>query len=132
MSREPNKSSRSGPKTNSGEPAKNAVRGSKPKYKNEVFEALHRSASVLHRVGAMDALTMRNFDETCIERPTVWSKTKVRQLRLRYQMSQPVFAAYLNSTPSTIAQWESGAKRPSSIAAKLLQVLAKHGPDILR
>jgi putative transcriptional regulator len=103
-----------------------------PKYKGDVFEALHSSASALHRVGAMDDQTMRNFDVACIESPAPWSKTKVRKLRKQYHMSQPVFAAHLNSTPSTIAQWESGAKRPSKIAAKLLQVLAKHGPDILR
>lgn len=132
MSREEAKPSRSGLSSKVDGPAKSSLRSSKPRYKNDVFEALHRSASALHHAGAMDALTMRNFDETCIERPAVWSKTKVRQLRLRYQMSQPVFAAYLNSTPSTIAQWESGAKRPSRIAAKLLQVFAKHGPDILR
>jgi putative transcriptional regulator len=102
------------------------------KYKNEVTEALHRSASALHRVGAMDGQTMRNFDVTCIERPARWDKTRVRKLRLRLHMSQPILAAYLNSTPSTVAQWESGAKRPSGIAAKLLHVLAKHGPDVLK
>lgn len=112
--------------------SKVVVKRSASKYKGDVFEALHRSASALHRVGAMDAQTMRNFDVACIESPASWNKTKVRALRHRYHMSQPVFAAHLNSTPSTIAQWESGAKRPSKIAAKLLQVLAKHGPDILR
>ena len=102
------------------------------KFKSEVFEALHRSASALRSVGAMDAQTMRNFDVACIETPTAWNKSKVRELRKKYQMSQPVLAAHLNSTPSTIAQWESGAKQPSKIAAKLLQVLAKHGPEVLR
>ena len=102
------------------------------KYKSDVFEALHRSATALHRVGAMDGQTMRNFDVACIERPSRWDKARIRQLRLRLHMSQPVLAAYLNSAPSTVAQWESGAKRPSGIAAKLLQVLAKHGPDVLK
>lgn len=107
-------------------------RTAKTKYKSDVMEALHRSASALHRVGALDSQTMRNFDVACIERPARWDKTRVRQLRLRLHMSQPVLAAYLNSTPSTVAQWESGAKRPSGIAAKLLHVLAKHGPDVLK
>lgn len=107
-------------------------RTAKTKYKNDVMEALHRSAAALHRVGAMDAQTMRNFDVACIERPARWDKARVRQLRQRLHMSQPVLAAYLNSTPSTVAQWESGAKRPSGIAAKLLHVLAKHGPDVLK
>src|SRR5437867_9941616 len=111
---------------------RSTARRSVPKYKGDVFEALHRSASALHRVGAMDVQTMRNFDVACIRPPKNWTKTRVRQLRKRYHMSQPVFAAHINSTPSTVAQWESGAKQPSNIAAKLLQIFDKHGPDILR
>ena len=102
------------------------------RYKNPVSEALHRSATALHTVGALDAQTLRNFDISCIEPPAAWDKKKIQRLRHRFQMSQPVFAAYLNSTPSTVAQWESGAKRPSNIAAKLLHVFAKHGPEYLR
>lgn len=105
---------------------------SKKTYKSEVFEALHRSASALNKVGAMDSQTLRNFDVACIGKPPTWSKSKIQRLRMKNRMSQPVFAAYLNSTPSTIAQWESGAKRPSNIAAKLLQVLEKYGPEVLR
>lgn len=108
------------------------VKKTTPRYKGAVFEALHRSASALHEVGAMDPQTMRNFDIACIEPPADWDKKKIQRLRQRFSMSQPVFAAYLNSTPSTIAQWESGAKRPSNIAAKLLHVFAKHGPEFLR
>ena len=104
----------------------------KATFKSDVFEALHSSASALHRVGAMDAQTMRNFDVACIEPAGVWSKRKIQLLRKRYSMSQPVFAAYLNSTPSTVAQWERGAKHPSRFAAKLLYVLEKHGPEVLK
>lgn len=106
-------------------------RGGTARYKDDVFEALHRSAKALHEVGAIDSQTMRNFDVACIEPPASWDKVRVRRLRRRFRMSQPVFAAYLNSAPSTVAQWESGAKRPSGIAAKLLHILSKHGPDIL-
>ncbi len=102
------------------------------RYKDDVSEALHRSASALHGVGALDPQTMRNFDLACIEAPAAWDKQKIQRLRHRFHMSQPVFAAYLNSTPSTVAQWESGAKRPSNIAAKLLQVFEKHGPEYLK
>jgi len=113
-------------------PPRASAKKSSRRYKSMVFEALHRSASALHDVGALDPQTMRNFDIACIEPPADWDKKKIQRLRHRFSMSQPVFAAYLNSTPSTIAQWESGAKRPSNIAAKLLHVFAKHGPEFLR
>jgi putative transcriptional regulator len=124
--------SRSTTKVRSASSRRPSARSTSTKYKGEVFQALHRSASALRRVGAMSAQTMRTFDVTCIEQPGVWTKAEVRALRERHGMSQPVFAAYLNSTPSTVAQWESGAKRPSKIAAKLLQVFAKHGPETLK
>src|SRR5262245_54808883 len=60
-----------------------------PRYKNDAFEALRRSASALHEVGAMDVQTMRNFDAACIESPGVWSKKKIQLLRQRFGMSQP-------------------------------------------
>ena len=120
------------PRSSASSRGRSARSASTKKYKSEVFEAVHRSASALHRVGAMSAQTMRTFDVACIESPGVWTKARVRALREQHNMSQPVFAAYLNSTPSTVAQWESGAKRPSKIASKLLQVLDKHGPEVLR
>jgi DNA-binding transcriptional regulator YiaG len=46
-------------------------------------------------------------------------------------VSQPVFARYLNTSASTVQKWESGAKRPSGMALKLLAVVEKHGLKVL-
>ncbi|WP_232369649.1 helix-turn-helix domain-containing protein [Alteromonas sp. KC3] len=46
-------------------------------------------------------------------------------------MSQAVFAAYLNTTPSTVRQWEQGAKRPRGTSLKLLNLVAQKGLEIL-
>ncbi|MDQ0998453.1 DNA-binding transcriptional regulator YiaG [Phyllobacterium ifriqiyense] len=40
-------------------------------------------------------------------------------------------ASYLNTSESTIQKWESGAKRPSGMALKLLAVVQKHGLQVL-
>ena len=42
---------------------------SKVQFKSDAFEAIHASASALHKVGAMDKATMRSFDETCLSTP---------------------------------------------------------------
>jgi len=42
-------------------------------------------------------------------------------------VSQNVFALYLNTTVSTVRQWEQGDKKPSGIAARLLQLIQKNG-----
>jgi putative transcriptional regulator len=52
---------------------------------------------------------------------------QIKKLRERLQVSQPVFARYLNTSESTIEKWETGAKQPSGMALKLLAVVQKHG-----
>jgi putative transcriptional regulator len=104
---------------------------SRRKYKSEAFEAIHASASALHRLGAIDAATMRTFDEACLTVPTPMTPADIKRLRLKLKVSQPVFARYLNSSESTVEKWETGAKRPSGPALKLLSIVQKHGLDVL-
>ena len=56
---------------------------------------------------------------------------KIKQIRERNKVSQPVFARYLNTSESTVEKWETGAKRPSGMALKLLSIVEKHGLDML-
>ena len=56
---------------------------------------------------------------------------QIKLLRERSNVSQPVFARYLNTSASTVKQWESGEKHPSGMALKLLSIVQKHGLEIL-
>lgn len=38
----------------------------KRRYRSDLAEAQHRSATALYRAGAMDAETMRVFDDECL------------------------------------------------------------------
>lgn len=103
----------------------------KTKFKSDAFEAIHSAASGLHSAKVIDKRTMRKFDELCIaETPDFDAKT-VASIRKAAKVSQPVFARYLNTSVSTIQKWETGAKHPSGMAAKLLQVIQKHGLEVL-
>lgn len=42
-----------------------------------------------------------------------------------------MFARFLNTSESTVEKWETGAKRPSGMALKLLAIVQKHGLGIL-
>ena len=46
------------------------------KFKSEVFESIHESASALYTIGAISKATMRKFDESCLV--TVPDATKHR------------------------------------------------------
>jgi putative transcriptional regulator len=103
----------------------------KAKYKSDAFEAIHASASAMHKVGAIDKATMRSFDQTCLAVPTEIKPAQIKQLREDNRVSQPVFARYLNTSESTVEKWETGAKRPSGMALKLLSLVQKHGLQLL-
>ena len=104
----------------------------KTKYKNELSEAVHTSAAMLYKVGALDKATMRDFDARHVSVPTYIDPAHIKKLREANNVSQPVFARYLNTSESTIEKWETGAKRPSGMALKLLMVVQKHGLEVLR
>ena len=101
-----------------------------PKFKTDAFEAIHESASALCRIGAIDA-TMREFDESCRSVPAPLAPRQIKALRERHRISRPSFARYLNTSESTVEKWETGAKKPSGMALKLLAIVQKHGLRVL-
>ncbi|MGF6765044.1 hypothetical protein P3T24_005378 [Paraburkholderia sp. GAS33] len=51
-------------------------------------------------------------------------------LRKDVNVSQSVFAIYLNTAVSTVRKWEQGDKNLSGIAARMLQLVQKNGLEI--
>jgi putative transcriptional regulator len=102
----------------------------KLRYKSDACEAIHTSASALYSVGAIDEKSMREYDASCLAVPPIAPK-EIQKLRRRHKVSQPVFARYLNTSESTVEKWESGAKKPSGMALKLLSLVEKHGLEML-
>ena len=103
----------------------------KLKFKSDAFQAIHTSASALLKIGAIDKTTMRGFDQGCLAVPTDIQPQQIKKLRELHHVSQPIFARYLNTSQSTVQKWETGAKRPSGMALKLLAVVQKHGLTVL-
>lgn len=103
----------------------------KPKFKSDAFEAIHSSVAGMYRSGTVDKTTMRRFDETCLVMPVSLEPAEIKLIREAQNVSQPVFARYLNTSESTVEKWESGTKRPSGMALKLLTIVQKHGLKVL-
>lgn len=103
----------------------------KEAYKSDLHEAMHSSAKALYKVGAFDETTMREFDASCLSPVPELAPKDIRRLRKANKVSQPVFARYLGTSESTVEKWESGAKRPSGMALKLLSLVEKHGLQVL-
>lgn len=101
------------------------------KYKSEAFEAIHSAVSGMYRAGTIDKATMREFDQSCLSQPPAMDARRIKRIREKQKVSQPVFARYLNTSESTVEKWESGAKKPSGMALKLLDIVDKHGLKVL-
>ena len=104
----------------------------KRNYKSDAFEAIHSAAEGLFNAGGLSKETMRDFDESCLEVPQQLDAKEIQRLRESHHMSQPVFARYLNTSQSTLEKWEAGSKHPSGAALKLLNVVRKHGLEVLK
>ncbi|MDH4395252.1 MAG: DNA-binding transcriptional regulator [Limnobacter sp.] len=103
----------------------------KQKFKSDAFEAIYSSVEGLHKAGVVSKATLRKFQESCIETPPQFEPKQIKRIRELNNVSQPIFAKYLNTTESTVQKWESGAKHPSGMALKLLAIVKKHGLEIL-
>jgi putative transcriptional regulator len=96
-------------------------------YRDDVSASIHELAGALHDHGVIDKKTMREFDESCLVPVTPMSAEEIKTLREREQVSQPVFALYLNVSKNLISDWERGVKKPSGPALKLLTLVREHG-----
>ncbi len=99
----------------------------KQPYRSEALGAIHETMAALHSIGAINKVTMREFDEACLEPVQALKPEDIRALREREKVSQPVFAAYLNVSKNLVSDWERGKRRPGGPALKLLNVIQKHG-----
>lgn len=103
----------------------------KARFKSDLDEAIHSAAAGLHHAKVINKKTMREYDDLCIAETPHFAAKDVAHIRKAAKVSQPIFAAYLNTSASTVQKWENGQKQPSGMAAKLLQIVKKHGLDVL-
>ncbi len=96
-------------------------------YKSNVKAAIHETATDLHEAGLIDKQTMRRFDASCLTPVHEFTPAEIRALREREEVSQTIFARYLNVSKDTVSQWERGDKHPAGPALKLLSLVQKGG-----
>jgi putative transcriptional regulator len=95
--------------------------------KSRILQEVHETARGLHAAGVLSDVTMREFDKVCLSPVHELAPEDIRQLRKRAHVSQAVFAACLNTSPSTVQKWEIGKKRPTGSALKLLNLIEQKG-----
>ena len=96
-------------------------------YRSEAMAALHELMEGFHQSGAIDKQTMREFDEACLTNIEPLAPEEIRAIREKENLSQPVFARYLNVSKGLVSDWERGVKKPGGPALRLLTVVSKKG-----
>jgi putative transcriptional regulator len=99
----------------------------KMKAESGILASVHETAAGLHKAGLVDKATMREFDAMCLTPVEPLSPEEIRALREREQVSQPVFAHYLNVRKDAVSKWERGEKRPDGPSLKLLNLVKARG-----
>jgi putative transcriptional regulator len=85
---------------------------------NELLESAREGAAILR--GEVEPSRVFTFPEV-----------DVAQLRERFKLSQPKFAAMLGISVGTLRGWEQGRRRPEGPARVLLRIAAQN-PDAVR
>jgi len=97
----------------------------------KILDTVHETAHGLRKAGVMTTMTMREFDVACLRPVESMTAAQIKRLRTRNRASQAVFAAYLNTSSSTVQKWEQGLKRPNGPSLKLLNIVQEKGLDAL-
>ena len=102
------------------------------KAKNEFFEGIRDGLkSVIEDLQAGRPLSTRQV--MLPETPAPMKPTEIVELRVKKcNVSQAVFAAWLNVSPKTVQAWEQGISRPSGPSLRLLHLAAAHTAGLRR
>lgn len=98
---------------------------------NRILDVVHNTAKDLHEADILKVQTMRQFDALCLPEVKPLDALQIKAIRETAQVSQTVFAAYLNTSTSSVRQWEQGVKSPRGATLKLLSLVAQKGLGIL-
>jgi putative transcriptional regulator len=92
---------------------------------------VHETAKGLNKADLTKTKTRREFDKLCIPEVKEYKPEQIKQIRIKNNTTQAVFAGYLNTSPSTVQRWENGKIKPKGTSLKLLNLVEQKGLDIL-
>ena len=84
--------------------------------------------ALAHVQGKTITLRMRSVLRR--QRPSAFTPMRIRSIRKRLNVSQPVFAELLYVSKTTACKWEQGLRNPSGSALRLLEIAEKR-PEVL-
>jgi len=102
------------------------------KKKSRIIEEMYEAMRDLHAAGVVGDQEM---DEVASIHDSYqapqYSADMVKDLRRKLNLTQVSLASVLNTSASSVQQWERGVKKPGGPSCKLLHLLARKGLSAL-
>ncbi len=102
-------------------------------FGDELIQALQEA--VAFEQGKLPDVRVDRIDITernaTVDPPPAYSPDRIRDIRKRMRMSQPVFAQVLNASPATVRAWEQGTREPDGPSRRLLQVAERNAESLV-
>ena len=97
---------------------------------SRILKEIHESVTKGYEAGIVNLDTMQKFDKLCMIDSHSMQPQEIQNIRKNIaKVTQPEFARILSVSPSTIAKWETGNKKPSGLALKVLNLIERKGID---
>ena len=96
-----------------------------------IKKAVYETAKDLHLAGLIPNERMKHYEKLNLPQIHNFNPDDIKHLREKEQVSQSILAAYLNTSVSAVRQWESGEKKPSGLALRLLNLIERKGLDVI-
>ena len=91
--------------------------------------------AVAYKQGKLPGLRVDRLEvtarETTVTPPPNYDADRIRRVRKRLKVSQPVFAGMLNVSSSTVQAWEQGVREPDGASLRLLEIAENHPGALL-
>lgn len=100
------------------------------KKPSRILEACLEGMHDLYQGGIIDKRRLEEFKARHLPVPD-YPPEKIQALRERFHLSQAALASFLNTSLSTVRQWEIGHRHPGGPSLKLLHLLDRKGLDAL-
>jgi|SRR5687767_5314528 len=104
----------------------------KPKktFGQRLIESAEQAVAIAQGKATSPRVTRRSLSagEVRVAAPPHYDAQRIRRLRKRLNMSQPVFARSLNASDATVKAWEQGKRLPDGTSLRLLELVEKE-PD---
>lgn len=98
---------------------------------NKLQDTINDIAKGLHEADIIDIVTLRELTEDQFPELLEYTGEEIQALRKRQRLSQAVFAKYLNISPSMVRSLEQGKRHAHGAILKLLNIIDRHGTEVL-